>query len=95
MKRLSLLLLFFFILTIFSYGATVKLKKVTLTITGMACEECVKTVTKSLSGLAGVKDVKVTLEPQEAVIQYDESKVKVDAMIKAVKDTGFGAKLKK
>lgn len=40
----------------------------TYRLTGMKCEGCVKTVTEKLSGVRGVKEVRVNLESQEVTI---------------------------
>ncbi len=53
----------------------------------------------ALESVSGVKDVKVSLEDQEAVVKYDPDKVKVEDLIKAVRNArGMGtydAKVKK
>jgi copper chaperone len=41
-------------------------------IKGMSCEHCVKSVTRALDEIDGVKNVKVSLEKGEAV--FDEEK---------------------
>ncbi len=53
----------------------------------------------ALESVSGVKEVKVSLEDQEAVVKYDPDKVKVEDLIKAVRNArGMGtydAKVKK
>jgi copper chaperone len=44
----------------------------TIKITGMTCNHCVMAVTKTLSGIDGVKNVKVDLKSGEAT--FDEAK---------------------
>lgn len=61
----------------------------TLNIEGMTCGHCVESVTKALEGLAGVSEVAVILEEKSAELSYDESKVGLSEMIKAVEEAGF------
>ncbi len=53
----------------------------------------------ALESVSGVKEAKVSLEDQEAVVKYDPDKVKVEDLIKAVRNArGMGtydAKVKK
>lgn len=63
----------------------------TLKIKGMSCEHCVKTVTKTLQGLKGVKKASVNLEKELAEVTYNPDKVSVDDLTKAVKDAGYEA----
>ncbi len=60
------------------------------TVTGMTCEMCVRHVREALEDLNGVDRAKIDLRKKEAVITYDESKVGVEEMQKAVKDAGYG-----
>ena len=52
----------------------------------------------ALEEVKGVKEVSVSLEKKEAVVKYDADVVKVDDLIKAVKDArgmhSFDAKVK-
>jgi copper chaperone len=43
-------------------------------------------VQSALEGVKGVKEAKVSLESKEAVVKYDPDVVKVEDLIKAVKD---------
>ncbi|SDB53893.1 copper ion binding protein [Desulfonatronum thiosulfatophilum] len=38
----------------------------TIKVSGMSCQHCVNAVTKALSGIDGVQDVKVSLEKKQA-----------------------------
>ena len=53
----------------------------------------------ALEEVKGVKEVNVSLEKKEAVVKYDPDVVKVDDLIKAVKDARgmnpYDAKVKK
>lgn len=66
------------------------MKNVRLTITGMHCGGCVKSVTQVLEALDGVEKVNVDLQGY-ADIQFDESKVFVSQLIETIEDAGFDA----
>jgi len=65
--------------------------KTTLKINGMICEHCVKTVTKALEELDGVKKAKVKLKKGLAKVAYDSDKIGVDGLIAAVVKAGYEA----
>ena len=44
----------------------------TIKIKGMTCRHCVMAVTKTLSGIDGIRDVKVDLEKGEAYFTEDK-----------------------
>ncbi len=56
------------------------------------------TVRSALQSVEGVKETKVSLQSKEAVVKYDPGKVKVEDLIKAVKNAkgmnSYGAKVK-
>lgn len=62
---------------------------VTLNIDGMTCGGCVKSVTRILSELDGVSHAEVNLERKSAVVNFDESKVKINQLVDAVEDGGY------
>ena len=66
------------------------MKNVRLTVSGMHCGGCVKSVTRVLEELEGVAEVNVSLEGY-ADIQFDESKVSVAQLIETIEDAGFDA----
>lgn len=66
------------------------MKNVRLTITGMHCGGCVKSVARVLDELDGVAQVNVSLEGY-ADIQFDEQKVSVAQLIETIEDAGFDA----
>jgi copper chaperone CopZ len=55
--------------------------KTTLKINGMSCEHCVKTVTKALEELDGVKKAQVNLKRGLAKVMYDSDKVDINGLI--------------
>ncbi len=60
-----------------------------INIEGMTCGHCVESVTKTLEGLTGVSEVSVELEDKSAELSYDEAKVGLSEITKAVEDAGF------
>ena len=66
------------------------MKNIRLTVTGMHCGGCVKSVTRVLEELEGVAQVNVSLDGY-ADIQFDESKVSVAQLIETIEDAGFDA----
>lgn len=57
----------------------------------MTCQGCVRSVTKKLSGVAGVSGVAVDLAAGKATVGYDDSASKVQDLIAAVEQIGFHA----
>lgn len=57
----------------------------------MTCGGCVKSVTRVLTGIAGVADAQVSLEEGRARITYDPAKTGAQAMKQAVERAGFKA----
>jgi Cu+-exporting ATPase len=64
-------------------------KKTELKITGMTCASCATTIEKSVKRLDGIIDVKVKLGNETASVEYDDSKLKVVDLEKAIKDAGY------
>ena len=67
------------------------METVELKVEGMDCEGCVKSVTRMLSGVAGVQNVDVSLEEGRARVTYDPAKAKLADMKRAVERAGYKA----
>ncbi len=65
------------------------MQSATLTVSGMTCGGCVRSVTNLLQGLDGVTKADVSLEAKRAVVDYDAAKVSVAQMKSAIEDAGF------
>ena len=63
--------------------------KTRLKVTGMSCENCVQSITKTLRSVEGVHDAKVDLASGIAEVDFDETKTNVEALCAAVDDIGF------
>ncbi|MET3211246.1 MULTISPECIES: copper ion binding protein [unclassified Paenibacillus] len=61
--------------------------QVTLNVEGMNCNHCVKAVEGALEkvGASG----KVSLEAKQVAVEYDESKLNVEALKTAIEDQGY------
>lgn len=65
------------------------MEKVTLGISGMTCNGCVRSVTRVLGELNGVSKADVSLEGKNAVVDYDPASLGVDQLKRAVEEAGF------
>ncbi|MGG5254441.1 heavy metal translocating P-type ATPase [Neobacillus sp. SM06] len=65
------------------------MKLIVLPVEGMTCASCVSTIEKALSNLQGVKGAKVNLAAEKAQVEFDEGKVAVPDMVKAIQDVGY------
>lgn len=63
-------------------------------VMGMTCSACSTHVEKSVKGLSGINDVNVNLLQNTMVVDFDDSKLKEDDIIKAVVDGGYNAVVK-
>lgn len=66
------------------------MKKISLGITGMHCASCALTVERALSRAGGVKSANVNFANEHANIEFDAEKTNEEALIRAVKKTGYG-----
>jgi P-type Cu+ transporter len=64
-------------------------KRLSVPVYGMTCQHCVRRVTQSLEALEGVEKVEVSLEGREASLSYDESRVKVKDINRAIEEAGY------
>ena len=73
----------------FSSFALAADKTVTLAVQHMTCALCPRTVKASLQAVPGVSTVVVSFEDKTAIVTYDDSKVEVDALVKATTNAGY------
>jgi len=62
---------------------------ITLNIGGMSCEHCVKAVKNALSGLAGVKDIAVSLKDGKVSFSHDPAKAPLEKIKAAITEEGY------
>ena len=63
----------------------------TITVSGMTCGHCVKSVTEELSKIAGVKEVKVDLDSGNVDITSDSELAQAD-LTEAIQEAGYEIK---
>lgn len=63
----------------------------TLSVQGMTCGHCVRSVESTLTALAGVKSVKVDLKGASAAVQFEPTQTSLQTMIAALADAGYKA----
>ena len=64
-------------------------RTVKLAVPGMTCATCPITVKKALQKVDGVIDAKVTWEPKEAMVTFDDAKTYVRALTEATRNAGY------
>ena len=62
---------------------------------GMSCSACVNHVDSAVSKLDGVISVNVNLVSNSMIVEFDEKVIDIDAIINAVKNAGYDAKILK
>lgn len=87
MKKLAALVVS--LATAFSVPASAATRTVTLSVPGMTCAACPITVKKALTKVEGVEKVTVSFEKKEAAVTYDDTKTKVETLIKATENAGY------
>ncbi len=65
-----------------------------LTIRGMDCADCVRTIESALVGLSGVTSARVTLTAGRGTINYDPRALAPQAIVDAVNATGYSADIR-
>lgn len=68
------------------------MKKLKLKIEGMHCTSCAMNIDFDLEDL-GVKSAKTNYAKQETEVEFDEEKIKPQAIIDQIKKTGYKASL--
>ncbi len=68
---------------------------ITIPVEGMTCASCTFTVRIAIKKLEGVIDAKVTLDPDQAAVTYDASKVGPQQIVDAINKAGYKARLPK
>lgn len=70
--------------------SSTKVKKEILSVSGMACDECVAQVTRALTAVKGVATVHVSKPAATATVTYDEQIIKAAELRAAVEAAGYG-----
>lgn len=64
-------------------------KRTVIKIGGMHCTGCVSAIQGYVSHLAGVSKVEVNLANEKAALEFDQSKIKLDTIEKAIEEVGY------
>jgi copper chaperone len=67
------------------------MEKIEFKVEGLHCDGCVKSVTRMLSGIAGVEKVEVSLAEGKAEVSFDPAKAGLPEFKRAVERAGFKA----
>ena len=65
------------------------MKSEVLNVAGMTCGGCVASVKHALSALPGVAGVEVSLPRKQVKVEFDDSKLSIDAMRTALRSVGY------
>jgi copper chaperone len=65
--------------------------QITLIVTGMTCQGCVRSVKRVLEAQPGVQEAQVSLDRNEALVSYDPARVDPAQLTDAVRAAGYGA----
>lgn len=72
-------------------GYGIFFSKAELKLDGMSCAACAARIEKALNSLPGVIKAGVNFATEKAVVNYDESRISLSEIKKAVSDAGYGA----
>lgn len=86
MKKLILLLAVFYSQSLFAAQQTVSLELI-----GMYCAMCPVTIRTALDMSDGVESVKVSRDPDKAVVVYDDTETSPEKLIMVVVNAGYDA----
>ncbi|HEX5751022.1 MAG TPA: heavy metal-associated domain-containing protein [Archangium sp.] len=64
-------------------------QRITLAVSGMTCNSCVRHVTDALQGLEGVGAVEVRVKEGKVHVQHDPASAPLTAMVEALRDAGY------
>jgi copper chaperone CopZ len=67
-------------------------RKVTLMLEGMHCGHCAEAIASGLKKLDGVKNAEVVYTTGKARVSYDADALKIDDLVKTVKELGYSVK---
>ena len=65
------------------------MESITVKVSGMSCQHCVKSVTNAVSALPGVSNVNVDLETGNVEVEADLSKTLSEEIKNAIEDQGY------
>jgi len=66
--------------------------KQTLNVDGMHCQHCVHAVKSSVSALAGVSEVEVSLTENQVTVGFDPSRTDLASIKTAIEEQGYSVR---
>ncbi|XP_033114023.1 copper-transporting ATPase 1-like [Anneissia japonica] len=72
-----------------------ELRDLTISVGGMTCQSCVRSIQDNISTFKGVVEIEVSLEKGEAYVKYDPVLTKPETVRLGIEDMGFDAALPK
>ncbi|KAK3860857.1 hypothetical protein Pcinc_033120 [Petrolisthes cinctipes] len=72
----------------------VRLETCVVNIQGMTCGSCVRNIESTISERAGINSIKVSLEKEEGVVEYNPDIVSAELIADMIDDMGFEASVK-
>lgn len=67
------------------------METITLKVSGMTCMGCVNSVTRVLKAAPGVSQASVSLDPPQAVVEFDAAHTTPAQLRQIVEDAGYEA----
>ena len=64
-------------------------KRTVIKIGGMHCAGCVTAIQGYVSDLPGINKIEVNLANEKATLEYDESKIRLNTIEKAIQEVGY------
>lgn len=58
-------------------------------VLGMTCAVCVKKIESVLGKTTGIKEANVNFATENLSISYDDQKIKIEEIVKIIKDIGY------
>lgn len=80
-------------LLLLATGAAAAEQRVTLAVENMTCASCPYIVEKSLERVDGVIAATVSFEQRTAVVRYDDTRTRIDALTRATANAGYPSRL--
>jgi mercuric transport protein len=89
MKRAVAIAFGLVLVSTFAFVVAAAPQSVTLRVEGMTCGGCATAIEKALRATDGVLEARVSFEKKEAWVRYDDRKVTVEKIRKAIVDAGY------
>jgi len=64
-------------------------KQVVLPVTGMTCANCAAAIERSLGKVEGIKEARVNLASEKAVLVYDPALISDQALVDSIRRAGY------